>query len=102
MNILSKLLTIRWNNINWTIGRKHCTVCEKRTRSRCSGCHVIYYCSKECQITDWNVHECNPRNKHYIIDIDDCEYDKEIGWENSPELKKLFMNGRQYTPIIHI
>ena len=30
--------------------------CEK-TRKRCSGCFLVFYCSQECQLADWEAHK---------------------------------------------
>jgi hypothetical protein len=27
------------------------------SRSRCSGCRKVYYCSRECQVKDWPEHK---------------------------------------------
>ena len=38
---------------------------------RCSGCYLVLYCSKRCQIRHWNFHknvQCHPKyssNKYY-------------------------------------
>ncbi|KAI5644318.1 MYND finger domain-containing protein [Phthorimaea operculella] len=33
-----------------------CYVCGSKTRKMCNGCYRKYYCSLECQRTDWDVH----------------------------------------------
>lgn len=42
---------------------KHiCQTCEKEIHNahkvphRCSGCHLVYYCDRNCQETDWYRH----------------------------------------------
>jgi len=41
----------------------NCIVCGKEDKemSKCAGCHRIYYCSRECQKSDWKRHKsvCN-------------------------------------------
>ncbi|CAK1556345.1 unnamed protein product [Leptosia nina] len=40
-----------------------CNVCTNKTNKRCVGCYNIYYCSRECQSAEWNVHKflCYPQ-----------------------------------------
>ena len=35
----------------------NCAVCKRATTQRCSSCHVEYYCSAECQKSDWQSHK---------------------------------------------
>ena len=39
-----------------------CFVCEKVSKSRCSGCSQVFYCSTDHQKRDWKVHrpKCSP------------------------------------------
>ena len=37
----------------------HKTVTGKRKFSKCSRCHAITYCGKECQVADWKRHSWN-------------------------------------------
>jgi len=41
------------------IGReKLCVYCKKtQGKSKCGKCHVMRYCSKECQVADWKTHK---------------------------------------------
>ena len=34
-----------------------CELCKTVTTTSCSKCHVVYYCSKECQTKDWFIHK---------------------------------------------
>ena len=34
-----------------------CVVCGKETKSRCTACWLVRYCSKECQKQHWPVHK---------------------------------------------
>lgn len=34
-----------------------CQLCKTATKKGCSKCHVVYYCSKECQKNDWFIHK---------------------------------------------
>jgi hypothetical protein len=36
-----------------------CFVCKKDTNKRCTKCHLVFYCDRQCQSSDWNIH------KHY-------------------------------------
>ena len=48
----------------WALRKsKRCVVCNTRTRSKCSGCNSIFYCSPACQAANWNDHQlmCKPR-----------------------------------------
>lgn len=33
-----------------------CSVCEALSARRCGGCHLVRYCSSECQCGDWQRH----------------------------------------------
>ena len=43
---------------------------------RCSNCQKAYYCSKDCQIKDWDKHEkiCKKKEKIKTPDIKDTRY----------------------------
>jgi len=49
---------------------RKCGACEVQKTSqqmmKCSGCHVVAYCSRECQLADWKAHKpvCNKACKH--------------------------------------
>ena len=34
-----------------------CSICATPTRNLCNGCRKIYYCSTECQSSDWKKHK---------------------------------------------
>jgi hypothetical protein len=36
-----------------------CKACGEECHSRCSGCKRVLYCSRECQIRDWNIHKAD-------------------------------------------
>ncbi|CAH4028501.1 unnamed protein product [Pieris brassicae] len=38
------------------ISRGLCNVCKNETNTRCTGCYKVYYCSRECQLSEWYVH----------------------------------------------
>lgn len=42
-----------------------CSLCEKNAESRCSRCLGVWYCSRECQRTDWKSHkkQCQARSE---------------------------------------
>ena len=47
---------------------RKCAICQKSTLKRCSGCYLVWYCGKECQITGWNDHKkkCKEMQKEYV------------------------------------
>ena len=45
-----------------------CTLCQKSASSRCSGCNLSYYCSKECQKSDWKDHKPECKRKQNTED----------------------------------
>ncbi|XP_055628493.1 zinc finger MYND domain-containing protein 10 homolog isoform X2 [Toxorhynchites rutilus septentrionalis] len=36
---------------------KFCEVCKKSAEKKCSKCECIFYCSRECQVSDWTRHK---------------------------------------------
>jgi hypothetical protein len=44
-----------------------CSICKNPATSRCSGCNLSYYCSKDCQKIDWKSHkpECKKNQESY-------------------------------------
>ncbi|KRT82900.1 hypothetical protein AMK59_4797, partial [Oryctes borbonicus] len=38
---------------------KHCSKCGKVAIQRCSRCKNIWYCSRSCQVDDWDSHKMN-------------------------------------------
>ncbi|XP_066246826.1 SET domain-containing protein SmydA-8-like isoform X1 [Euwallacea similis] len=47
----------------------HCAVCDSPASQKCSGCHTVYYCSREHQKSDWKKHKTTC--KSYKICKDD-------------------------------
>lgn len=47
---------------------RKCAVCNKDASKRCSGCYLVWYCGRECQISGWNDHkkECKEMQKEYV------------------------------------
>jgi MYND finger len=41
---------------------QQCAICKKQTKTRCSRCSAVYYCSATCQRTHWPTHRtvCKP------------------------------------------
>ena len=37
--------------------RKKCHACGEDAKSICSGCRIVFFCSKECQISAWPSHK---------------------------------------------
>ena len=55
--------------IKETEGINNCQVCKKLEdgNKRCSGCYMIFYCGRECQVKDWDNHkeDCKKIQKEY-------------------------------------
>ncbi|GAA5880627.1 hypothetical protein JCM1840_002274 [Sporobolomyces johnsonii] len=34
-----------------------CTICDNKTSNRCSGCRLVYFCSRDCQRLLWPTHK---------------------------------------------
>ncbi|TFK47025.1 hypothetical protein OE88DRAFT_1666851 [Heliocybe sulcata] len=49
---------------------KKCAVCEKRTDNKCAKCKMIFYCSRECQKSQWKKHKPHC----YDLDAPDDEW----------------------------
>lgn len=45
------------NKLVERLAAQQCNLCAKPSTSLCSACHAIYYCTRECQKTDWAVHK---------------------------------------------
>ena len=45
--------------IKETVGINNCVVCriEENGNKRCTGCYYVFYCSRECQVQDWDSHK---------------------------------------------
>lgn len=43
-----------------------CGHCQKPTRKRCAGCHVLYFCSKECLKSAWPEHKAECKQFQYV------------------------------------
>ena len=41
-------------------GQQICSLCEMPTDLACSSCQNVFYCSKECQVKDWNENISRP------------------------------------------
>ena len=56
---------------------KKCSVCSSRPRrvaKKCTGCFMVYYCSKGCQVQDWDNHKnfckvSNPPSIHLFASL---------------------------------
>ena len=47
----------------------NCYVCGKSPAKECTGCHLIAYCTKDCQRTDWPFHKYSCKYKsNNVID----------------------------------
>lgn len=43
-----------------------CGHCQKPTRKRCGGCHVLYFCSQECLKSAWKEHEAECKQFQFV------------------------------------
>ena len=59
------------DKIKETEGVNNCNVCEKEENGnkRCSGCYIVFYCGRECQVKDWDDHKdkCKQIQKEYKV-----------------------------------
>ena len=75
-----------------------CFVCKKKTSTLCAQCHLVYYCTRECQVKDWPIHKTicaslpiPPKTKSksvyafYMPEKDARPVFKEISVENDPD-----------------
>jgi len=46
-----------------------CNQCGAQTNTVCSDCNVIYYCSTECQLKDWETHALQCSDKTMSVDL---------------------------------
>lgn len=51
--------------------QQQCMVCRAKTTTRCSCCHLAYYCNKKCQNQDYVLHKelCQTTTKNLNIDL---------------------------------
>ena len=43
-----------------------CGRCQKPTRRRCAGCHILYFCSKECLKSAWPDHKAECKQFQFV------------------------------------
>jgi len=60
-------------NTKWVVGAKdrpavptNCGHCQKVTTKRCGGCHILYFCSKECLKAAWPKHKAECRQFQHV------------------------------------
>lgn len=60
-------------NTKWVVGAKdrpavptNCGHCQKVTTKRCGGCHILYFCSKECLKAVWPKHKAECRQFQHV------------------------------------
>ncbi|CDR42499.1 RHTO0S07e00122g1_1 [Rhodotorula toruloides] len=34
-----------------------CSVCDRKTKTTCGGCRVVYFCDRSCQAAIWSTHK---------------------------------------------
>ncbi|KAL3909246.1 MAG: hypothetical protein SGILL_008162 [Bacillariaceae sp.] len=44
-----------WLTLTPHVPDKMCPVCNKKAKKKCAACHLICYCSAECQVKDWKA-----------------------------------------------
>ena len=49
------------DKIKESVGINNCNVCNKQENGnkRCSGCYMVFYCDRKCQVKDWDNHKVN-------------------------------------------
>ncbi|KAH9040410.1 hypothetical protein EDB85DRAFT_1858851 [Lactarius pseudohatsudake] len=66
------------SNLSQSDGVPACKKCNTKTgaRQRCSGCHVTWYCGKDCQVGDWSEHkkDCKLLNQVAALVRQDWEH----------------------------
>ena len=57
-----------------------CALCNSEATATCSKCKSAYYCSRNCQKSDWKIHKktCNPISKHTQTPVVESPLDAEI------------------------
>nr|CAB3266882.1 tudor domain-containing protein 1-like [Phallusia mammillata] len=55
--------------------RNPCHVCGQLTKSMCSSCSSVFYCSRNCQVKDWSKHKlnCNRNNSRKSESLENDE-----------------------------
>ena len=68
LNSPAALTKVRTRVVDGTILERNCAACNVwdrtgRNHLRCSVCVMVYYCSKECQVSDWKQHKKTCKKK---------------------------------------
>mmetsp|Transcript_23536 Transcript_23536/g.22568 ORF Transcript_23536/g.22568 Transcript_23536/m.22568 type:complete len:138 (-) Transcript_23536:243-656(-) len=71
-----------------------CPVCDKESSKRCSRCKAIWYCSAECQRSDWKTHKkvCNDTFQADQYTLHKMEFDrirKKYGLDQNSKADKV-------------
>ena len=77
---------------------RSCNFCKKEAFGRCSGCFLVWYCSKECNTAGWANHrqDCKEMKDEYVI----CELSR-VRYKTRVPLDEDDMNFRIYHPKIY-
>ena len=54
-------------------GFKVCKVCFKKGVKKCSGCYLVYYCSRECQLKEWEEHKPSCQVIDFSVELESYE-----------------------------
>lgn len=61
IDLLSKYEEEEVDKVQITENEHFCGNCAKISTKKCSNCEVVYYCSRECQVNDWPLHQTKCR-----------------------------------------
>jgi len=64
---------------------KRCSGCDNSGEKRCTGCFLEWYCSAECQRSDWAHHKetCKARRTEYVmVEFVDRGYETTFNWQS--------------------
>jgi hypothetical protein len=99
--LLPHYLLQSFSNIS-SATKNTCSVCQQNNATkRCSRCNLVWYCSPECQRTNWKAHKpvCNSEYKSNQYELHKKAFDAIIvkynlkTEEKSTEIAELLTNG---------